>query len=363
MIIIVMIKNQIIKKLNIQHIETYFFIIRMSNSTINYTDFNPTYLTFTKLEENDRSNGQLIGYPKYNKNGMEIPLYIQLPWIKLFTYGVPSLGPYYKTDNDRAHIKIPLDVNDPEVLIFIEKLQEIDKIMTTPEMLESILGKKAKKYKYSPLYRKVIITEENSDDEEDNKTKKIDKPRPPYFKLKLKLSYPDKKVESKVFESEESEDTKKRIRTFVETSTIDEFTSYIRWNSRVRPVIKPFKIWAHPLTKKDPEFGISCRLERIEVDKASISGIYKSVYDNDNFIDSDDEEIPKISNLKIKEVNDSEDDSSDDEIEEKITKIVQIDTDSDSDEIKNIKEDSDEEIVITKPKSKNNKTRKSIKNT
>ena len=44
----------------------------MSNEKIvNYTDVVPKNVNFTKLEENERTNGQLIGYPRYKHNGSE----------------------------------------------------------------------------------------------------------------------------------------------------------------------------------------------------------------------------------------------------------------------------------------------------
>jgi hypothetical protein len=336
-----------------------------TSNTINYTDFNPSNLKFTKLEENDRSNGQLIAYPRYNRNGMEIPLEVQLPWIKLFTYGVPQLNQFYKTDSDRSHLRLPLDLTVPEIAEFAEKLRQIDSIMGSPEMMESLLGKKSKKYKYQPLYREGIVQEEDSDEEGDSKKKKSTALRPPYFKLKLKLSYPDKKIESKVFESEESPETGKRIRTKVDTTTIDEFANIVRYKALIRPVMKPFKLWAHPLTKKDPEFGIACRLERIEVDKASINGSYKSIYESENFIDSEDEELPKIHNLKVDQnvkTNDS-DDSSDEDVTKPLSvkeKLVEVDSDLDDEtNVSKLKmvaqvdtDDSDEDVVIQKPPPK-----------
>ena len=342
----------------------------MSN-IINYTEFEPENLTFTKLEENERTNGQLIGFPRYKKNGADIQLEIQLPWLKLFTYGVPQLNQFYKTDAERANLRIPLDLNDEAVADFANKLKQIDSMMSSPEVMETLLGKKSKKYKYQPLYREAATQEEDSDEETDKK-KKPSAPRPPYFKLKLKLSYPDKKIESKVFETEENKETGKKSRTKVEIGSIDDFANKIRYQSVVRCIMKPFKIWAHPLSKKDPEFGISCRLERIEVDKASINGgSYQSVYESENFIDSDDE-LPKISDLKapiaddsdsdekmvkppgkekIVEVNsdDSSDDSSDDE---QVVEKPANNSDSDKDD------SSDEEVVVTKPPPKEKEKKK-----
>ena len=344
-----------------------------TNNTTNYTDFNPSDLKFTKLEENERSNGQLVGFPRYTKNGLDIPLDIQLPWIKLFTYGVPQLNQFYKTDNDRSHIRIPLDLSIPEIADFANKLKEIDTIMGSPEMMETLLGKKAKKYKYQSIYREGQVIEVDSDDDTSSK-KKSTAPRPPYFKLKLKLSYPEKRVESKVFESDESPDTKKRTRTKVDVSTIDEFASFVRYQSKIRCVAKPFKIWAHPLSKKDPEFGIAFRLERVEVEKSSISGSYKSVFESENFIDSDDEELPKITNLKVTKEptkeptkvqvkEESSDESSEDEKIIKKAPIKEVDS-SDSEEevvkpssskgkIAEVDSDSsDEEVVVAKPPPK-----------
>jgi len=375
----------------------------ISTKTIKYTDFIPANLKFTKLEENDRSNGQSVGYPRYKQNGIDINLEIQLPWVQLFTYGVPPLNQFYKTDGDRSHLKIPLDLNIPEVAEFAEKLKQIDAIMGSSEMMETLLGKKAKKYKYSPLYREIVISEEDSDDENTKKIKSTKPPRPPYFKLKLKLSYPDKKIESNVFETEEIKETGKKNRTKVDTPTLDDFTQYVRYQSLVRPVMKPFKMWAHPLSKKDPEFGISCRLERIEVDKSSIGGSYKSVHDSDRFIDSDDEndKIPTITKTAITKNDDSSDDekvkptnnievdtdSDDEQIVKKVTqdtkkieasdsdsddeptikkvtkntKVIEV-SDSDSDNEQNVKkensdsDDSDDEVVITKPPLKKKAT-------
>ena len=359
------------------YVTNYFFIIAMTSSvnTIIYTEFNPKDLKFTNLEENEKTNGQLIGYPRYTINGSEVNLQIQLPWIKIFTFGVPPINQFYKTEGDRSHLKIPLDLSDPEVNELANKLKELDHIYSSPETIEKLFGKKGKKYKFVSIYKEDQATEYDSDDDTVDK-KKINKPRPPSFKLRLKLSYPDKKIESHVFESEKDPDTKKTTRTKVDVSTVDEFSNYIKKDSRVRCIVKPFKIWAHPLTKKDPEFGILFRLEKVEVDKLSIN---KSTDNSDNFIDSDDEEIPKVSNLKLKE--DSSDNSDDDSsVEEEVIekkKIAEVDSDSDSDSdeetVKQVEtsskkviqtvdsDDSDEEVVITKAPVKTKKNVKSKK--
>ena len=61
-----------------------------SDTTVDYTKFEVTKFEAPKPEENDRSMGQLVSYPSYNGGS----LYLQLPWVKLYTYGIPRLGEY-----------------------------------------------------------------------------------------------------------------------------------------------------------------------------------------------------------------------------------------------------------------------------
>ena len=112
------------------------------NEITNYTDFDTSKLTFTKLEENDRTNGQQIGYPRYVINNVEVPLCVQLPWINISTYGVPSVNQYTKNDKERSHLKLPLDLNNSEVLEFVNKIKEIKR--------KSIKKQKGKLYSLLP---------------------------------------------------------------------------------------------------------------------------------------------------------------------------------------------------------------------
>ena len=85
--------------------------------TISFTSFDISKLYFTTLEENDRSKGQKIAYPRYEHNN-EYPLLIQFPWFQLSSYGIPRLGEYYKDDSQRLFIKIPLDQSISEIKNF-----------------------------------------------------------------------------------------------------------------------------------------------------------------------------------------------------------------------------------------------------
>jgi hypothetical protein len=356
----------------------------------NYTEFNASKLNFTKLEENERSNGQLIAYPRYTSGESEISLDLQLPWMKLSTYGIPTLNEktqkYYKSDADRAHLRLPLDLSNPEVADFVSRLQELDTIMTSPEMCDKlfdpeVFGTKAKKYKYSPIYRESEFIP--------NPKNPSALQKPPYIKLKLDTIWPDNEIRTKIFISELDSVTNKRTRTKAEgIRTVDDFAAIIKWQSTIRCIVRPFKMWAHPVTKKDPEFGIGLKLMRIEVEK--VANVYKSVQESDNFIDSDsDDDLPAIASVSInntdtankpKDIVDVDSDDSDDSDFEAQkpapaktqqsapSQIVEVDSD-DSDEdveptpksvaklVVQSEEESDEEseeevVVAPPPKSK-----------
>ena len=338
---------------------------QMQNTiTVNYSEFNPANLSFTRLEENERSNGQLIGYQRFSHSGKDnSTLELQFPWIKLTTYGVPTLNEktknYYKTDADRAHIRLPLDTEISEISVMVEKIKAIDTMMADPENAKKLLGKNYKKYKYSPIFREAIVPQlddDGSDSEEDTKKKEV-KPvanKPPYIKLKLDLSWPDNNVKTKIFSSELDVESNKRSRTKIDVTTIDEVASIIRYQSNIRCIAKPFKAWAHPITKKDPEYGIGWKVIRVEVDKVEGSSVYKSMYESENFIDSDtEEELPQVKQVHAAEESDESDE--DEPVIQTQQKIVEVES---SDE----EEEEEEEVKpppppkktksVSKPKSK-----------
>jgi hypothetical protein len=254
--------------------------------TISYTKWNANHLTFTELQENDRSKGQLIAYPRFDHPslGENQPLMLQLPWIKLDAYGIPRVGEYYKTAYERAFVKTPLriDDEDSEVSKLVEKLKEIDDTYSSEDMKKKLFGKKWKKYKFYPIVRFPEL-----DDDEENADKK-----PPYCKLKLDLSYPDNEVKTKVYTSVLDTETDKRKRELVECSTVDDVAEVVRYLSSVRFIIRPVKMWAQPAKKSDPAYGIVWKIVKAEVQPSDRgnSTLYNSYYNNNTFLDSDDDD-------------------------------------------------------------------------
>jgi hypothetical protein len=338
-----------------------------SDTTVDYTKFEVTKFEAPKPEENDRSMGQLVSYPSYNGGS----LYLQLPWVKLFTYGIPRLGEYYKTDDDRAHLRVPLDLSVPEIVDFVNKIKAIDAKFTSEEYKEKLFGKKAKKYTYSPIYREGQVQDDDSD-EETTKTSKPKAPRPPYLKLKFDLTWPDKKVKTTIFESILNTSTNKRDRKKIDVSTIDEAANALRYMSTVRPIARCVKCWAHNDKKKDPQYGLTFKLIKVEVEPAPRMGNIvssKDIQESSAFVDSDDDndEIKTVFTSTTKKVepetkvkaNDEDSDESDDEPVVVQKKIVQVDSDSDEEEVVVqktktvvVESDSDEEPAPKKPAPK-----------
>jgi len=320
------------------------------NKTITYKEFKPENLTFTKFEENDRSNGQLVSFPRYVHEGKEVRVEIQTPWIDLDMYGIPTLNEktknYYKTDKDRAHLRLPLDLSKPEIAEFANKLKAIDKTNNDPETSKKLLGKNSKKYTYQTIFREALVQQNDDDDDEDDAPKKPSKTstitKLPYMKGKLDVEYGTDNIKTKVFNSviEDPNEGEKRKRTPIEVTTVDDICSVVKYKSRIRCVLKPFKGWAHPVSKKDPEFGIGWKVVRIEVDNVQFS--QSSTNDSNEFIDSDTEdELPKVSSQpkKVEAVskNDDTDESDSSDSEEAVLapsqpKIVEVDSSDDESE-------------------------------
>ncbi len=261
----------------------YNLIMSAQQTTTKYQDFNAKDLTFTKFEENERSKAQNLAFPRYKETQR---LMLQGPWIDMNAYGVPQPGEYYKTDKDRAFIKIPLDLNNPEVKEFYDKLQSIDELMCSKEFKAQQFGDKAKKYKYAYPICRVPIEDE---DEEDEKKKKY--PRPPYMKVKLDATWPETKILTQVYTSIMKDGKREREKQNVES--VDDFAGVVRYLSKIRPIIQPVKAWCEKKGKmgKDYlEYGVTFKLIKVEVEP-HVSGTsnLSSYMNNDAFIDSDEE--------------------------------------------------------------------------
>lgn len=305
--------------------------------TVPISEFHPKNdLNFTDFEENERSRGQLISYPRYShpKLNKETALLVQLDWTQLSLYGIPRANPdYYDDDKARSFIKYP--IHGEEQQHTRERFEELDSVLGSDAFRKQHFGKQWKKYKYIPVVR----VPENEDDQE--------RQYPPYMKLKFELSYPEGHIQTQMYRSELNKETGKRTRTqyLPEESNVSltQTNELIGYMSSIRPIIRLVKLWA----SKKREYGAVFKIPKIEVEPSlKQNSLVSDWYKTDGFLDSDSEE----EELGVQAV-DEED------VEEESEEDNELDSDSDEDS-----ESEDEvEVVVQKPTKK--KRGKKTKNT
>jgi len=289
--------------------------------TKKYSDIDPKKLSFTDFEENARAKGQKIAYVRYtdDKRG-ESTLIMQTPWITLDTYGIPRAGEYYKDENSRSFMKVPLDLHDECIKVLHDKMSELDTILSEDETKKTIFGssKVAKQYQYQPVIRHPPQeTIDDSDDESDDDSKKPKFARPPYMKAKFHLDYETGNMKTKLYKRVTEGDVK---REEVPIKTLVDVEKLVTWKSRVRLILMPNKLWALK-TYNGKKYGISWKVMQIEVEPVARSSM-RDVFGTDAFLDSDDEGeadnstvaavVQKLDSAKVEDESESESESESD---------------------------------------------------
>jgi hypothetical protein len=321
---------------------------KAKDMTVKYTDVEVARISSTELQENERSKGQKIAYPRYDHPtlGHDQALMMQFPWIRLETYGVPRAGEYYKNDSDRAFVKVPLNESITEVADVTEKLKEIDAYFASEEFASKLLGKKWNKYTYQPIFREATVSQDDDDDDDSKKkqTKSSNLPKFPYLKLKIDTEYGSGAIKTKLYRSEMSDG--KRQRTEVtDMASVDDFARIVSFQSNFRPIVRLVKFWAQPLTKKDPTWGATFKIVKAEVEpSAKGNSLYKDYMNSDAFLDSDDEgsgqttkKVETAPAKKVAQVESDDDSESEEESKPVVSKqpakkVAQVESDDDSEE-------------------------------
>jgi hypothetical protein len=337
-----------------------------------YSKINPVHIYATDLEDNERSKGQKIAYPRFKDS--DKPIMIQCEWFELNSYGIPGVNEFFKEDSQRLFIKVPLDQSNPKVKEFSDWLRNLDEHLNSESFKEKLFGNKKDKYQYQACFR--LPQEEDEDDKKKNLNKKDYGPKQPYMKIKIDTSYPDNKIKSPIFKSVMENGV--RVRTKVDNvNTIDDLQSHLCFLSKFRPIIRPVKFWAQAPNKKDPMYGLTFKMIKAEFEpRLKNNSNIQQFIESDIFLDEDVDEVqhvsPTASKAKPSAKNivevDSDDSESDDEQPIKVaSKSKVIDSESDEDVVKPKQvmtvadSDSDEDV---KPKKnitkKSSKTKKAV---
>ena len=195
---------------------------------------------------------------------------IQLPYTKSDMYGIPSKCDFFKDDYQRHFIKLPLNTVHEDTKNLYDWFKTMDDKFGTKEFQEQLFKKKNPKAKYQPLLR----IPKNEDGTES--TDKL-----PYVKIKLTSKYPTNEILTGVVLNHPSglKEATQGIKT------VDDIAKYIKYQSRIKCIIVPSKLWIHPPANTDVTYGISFKLLKVLVDVVP----EKSLVSNDTtgFLESD----------------------------------------------------------------------------
>ena len=310
---------------------------KAKDMTVKYTDIEVERISASELQENERSKVQQIAYVRYDHKvlGHDQALLIQLPKIHLETYGVPRAGEFYKNDTDRSFVKVPLNESDPDILVFVNKLKEIDAYLSSPKFASKLLGKKWQKYTYVPAYRPSTVTQDDDDDDDDDNKKKSSK-KPAlnyaYMKLKLDTEYGSGKIKTQVYRPEIINNKRERVEVS-DIESVDDFSRILCYQCKFLAIIRGVKIWAQPPSKNNPMWGVTFKMIKVEVEPPvkNNSTFYKDYMNSDAFLDSDEESnTPNKQTVQV-DSDDSDDEESKPVKKPLVKKVAQVDSD-DSDE-------------------------------
>ena len=279
----------------------------MQNKIVKCNNFNSSNLNFKEPIESDKSKGQRISFPSYEGEGKPPPI-IRLPEIYIEMYGIPDLSVHITNDSQRAHVKLPLNQEDPKIKELSDFLKKLDDKFGSDEYKNKLFGTKAKKYTYNKLFKEPI------EDEDDDNPKKSKVKKLPYMKIKLHIDYETNKVNTGIIlvPQDKTDDL-----TIVQNiHTIDDLKKYICYQCKIEGIVKVLKLWALAPNIKDPTYGVSLRLIKAKIKmppKLNNSDNKEFVHSIEGFEDSDEEDVLEKEDEEDKVANDDDDDDDDEE--------------------------------------------------
>lgn len=316
-----------------------------NNGTMKFTDIDPKKI----IIDNVSYDGVTI--PLLKLGTKDTFCTFQAPRILMSDYGINpgeflangKENQYYRKDEARDIMKFPLDAdkccvtlkdgttNKNEIASFIEFLKAIDAHIKSSESIRKAAGIDDDNIeKYYPIFRKAPKPIKKVQD----KNKQEPKIKPSYMKTKFAMDHNNKKEMRFLTEfynvNRETNETS-RVITNSNYLTLEDLEKFYEYKCEQQPVIQLVKIWS----KATGEWGVTLKLIKSRFWKSNKAN--KSV--DFGFIDDDCE-------TKQDHVEKKADVPSDDSDEEPTKPTVK------SSVKKNVKEDSDSEVVPVKELSK-----------
>ena len=224
---------------------------------IKISDVTVDHILPDKLEENERSNGQLMAYIR---DPDQDQVMIQTCMIPISDFGIPGHHKqFYDTFDKRAHLKLPLDAKqNPNIQKMIDIMIAIDEKFNSVETREKLFGTKDnEEWEYQDIVR-------------ESNPAKDGRARPPFMKLKLDTVYDTEFIKTLLIDTEGNVIQAENSASLEDEQlyTIDEFTKYVKFKSKVMLVITPCKVWtmSQKINKKSiRNYGITWKVKQIKV--------------------------------------------------------------------------------------------------
>ena len=205
----------------------------MSNCVKKCSEVDGSLIGFGDFKVFKNVKGMKWAYPKYDN---EQALYIQLPTIKLSTYGFPKQDDYH-TQEQRNYVKLPLA--HPEHTSCIDCFNRLDLRFGSDEFKQKMFGDSWERYQYTPILR-------NPNDG-----------KPLYARIKLMMNYEDKSIDAEVLVKMED------IKTNACIDDANDVAEVVCFMSDVKCIIKLSKLW----TLSSFKYGLTLTLTKILVEQ------------------------------------------------------------------------------------------------
>lgn len=308
---------------------------------LTFTEFIPSAVSFTEPAKNEYSKTQKIGFVRYDHPKLgQTGLVLQTPSTVLERGGIPPLNETYcKTDEQRENMKFPLNEQNKKSLLMVNKLSELDNVVTT-KFAPLFFKNKISKYQYTSIVREPNLCESDEEDDEETKNKKVKKneSRMKYFKAKFDVDFKTKAMKTlfyrKLSSEESAEVGKKREQIFIKTMT--EASDFVKFGSNVKLIVSVNKLWVSttPNDSGKYTYGVGLKILQIEVESSKPTNITNS-FGQDAFLSEESDDDAPTKKLDTKEEEEEEGDAEDEyeEVEVAVTDKPVQEESSDSEEV------------------------------
>jgi hypothetical protein len=335
-------------------------IKKSPKSVVKCNSFKEENFKIEKVEsDNKRVQAQYIGYPRYYYTpSIQSTPQIMTDPIIFNRYGIPRLSEdgtgYYKTDENRQFIKIPIDETQQSCIDLANFAKKVDRYVESN--VKNYMPKEffTKQIAYSSII-KTPTDEIIAKIKEKQKDKYIEPPN--FVKLKLNINYDTKAIDTIVWkhEKEVQEDgTIKDIQIKVEgIKTVSDLCEHFKYGCTAKFIFMINKFWAQKqATGVGPAasraYGVGLKVIVIDILDVPESG--KIIEQYKDYIDDVDDENENFIKPK-KEIKKEETDEESEKIPPK-KEVIKQKSEEESDETESESEEEEEKPKLKPKKGK-----------